>query len=187
MEINEKYLRNNVERFHKTATVLAEKVSGVAAGALRLFPIVIGQTPNLYVLTTGTKKGDTDFITPYVINAAFSLELCLKLARFQESGEWLWGHKLLELYKGLSQAAQEYIRQHVNTHTRDAEFHSWASQYINEQLGIEFSWETETLLNESSQAFDSWRYAFEQKRPSWFAGYNELRDAMLAYVDATDR
>jgi hypothetical protein len=53
---------------------------------------------------------------------------------------------------------------------------------INENLGVEFSWDLEALLRESSLAFDSWRYAFEGKSPCWFAGYQEIREALLDYV-----
>lgn len=187
--MNIPHARKNADRFHKTALLLASKITGLPAaeffaGRVKVFPIIVGDGLNrLAIFYQGRQQdGDSDFITPYVVNAAFSLELYLKLLRHSETNAWPRGHMLKNLYQQLTQPSKDNISSYVVNLVSGSQPHNQIALAITQQENLPFSWDVESLIEHSSNAFVSWRYAFES-HPGWFAGYNEIRNAIVNRID----
>ena len=171
--------------FHKTTILLASKVSGSPVNMSHVYitlPHIVSKGSKalciygkIKVHTSGS--GDSDFITPYVVNGAFSLELHLKILKFIESGNWPKGHRLIDLYKGLSGDSKLSIQNSVSLVVNKSNFHRKLPMAIKRISGTEFTWNVNHLLENSSMAFERFRYLFEGST-CWFAGYAEIHFAI---------
>jgi len=174
-----KHLKIQVERFHKVAALLASKVTGepfadMLSMNVDTFPCIVSDGSMLScVLARRPHRRDYDYITPYVVNAAFSMELRFKLLKLLETNEWISGHELIGLYNNQSDETKDYLDKELSSIVENSQFHKKLHQRINNELKIGFAWEMENLLTESSKAFEDWRYLFQNK-PGWFAGYKEI-------------
>jgi hypothetical protein len=173
------------ERFHKAATVLASHAMGLTTEQIiennYSLPIVLHQNGILYVLNMGTSKKDDDFITPYVVNASFSLELSLKILIFLETKKWSKNHNLDQLYEKISKKSKEFISENVKNSSNNKEIKEFISFLKSQKIEIE--WDVFSLLERSNSAFTKWRYAFEGQ-PGCFAGYSQIHSAIRERIKA---
>ncbi len=144
-------------------------------------PLVIQEEGVIYVLNMGTQRKDDDFITPYVVNGAFSLELHLKLLGFLQSKVWSRKHGLNELFDGLSEESRIAIDAAVKDSLSTSEFLRKALSLL-ESKGVIIEWDTRNLLKRSAAAYVNWRYAFEST-PGCFAGYSEIQKALVREIE----
>lgn len=184
MDLNHAHV--SAMRFHKTTLVLVSHLTGLSIDDIskndRCFPIVVNKRDgNLCCASMGKPTGDNDFITPYVVNAAFSLELNLKLLVFYETNKWPKGHYLLNLFKKLSLDKQNEISKKFMERSKNSQ----ELQFILRELknnGFEIEWELQSLLDRSSQAFETWRYAFEGNT-GCFAGYSQIHPVLTEMAE----
>jgi hypothetical protein len=87
MNIDPAFVETNIERLHKSARLLASRVSGMHEDELISYPIVLKRGTRLCKLSVGFPEADSDYLTPFVLIASFCLELCIKLTSFYETGE----------------------------------------------------------------------------------------------------
>lgn len=178
------HARKNAERFHKTTLLLASRVTGLSYDSfvsepVVTLPVIVGDGQRLGIFYPGAKRdGDTDSITPYVVNGAFSLELNLKVLRYLETSAWPQGHELKELYRKLTNTSQDFLASAIEKVVAQSQIHRKIEAAIKQIMNIPFSWAIDSLIEHSSNAFVNWRYAFESY-PGWFAGYNEIRNAIV--------
>lgn len=87
--------------------------------------------------------GLSEMLYPFVVNAAFSCELSLKAISMisKDDHEFEWTHNLLSLFNSLGRDDREAIAT-----TAEGKF----------DLSLD------ELLEENSEAFPDWRYAFQQ-------------------------
>ena len=181
------HARKNAERFHKTTLLLASRVTGLSYAIFLserfvTLPVIVGDGQRLAMFYQGGKgEGDSDSITPYVVNAAFSLELNLKVLRYLETSAWPKGHELKELYRKLTKTSKDFLASTIEEVVARSKVHRQIEAAINRQMNIPFSWDVDSLIEQSSNAFVNWRYAFES-HPGWFAGYNEIRNAVVGRI-----
>ncbi len=146
-------------------------------------PLVVRDKGNIYVLNMGhQQKADNDFISPYIVNGAFSLELHLKLLAFLESGSWSRKHRLDDLHGQLSSDSRKAIEASIEKDLAASKFLRTAIAVLKSN-GVDLIWKAEELLKRSSDAYVNWRYAFDTT-PGCFAGYTELQRALKALIDA---
>lgn len=180
--MNIESLEKNIDKFHKATAHLAGAIIGVPAVCLREFPVVVKKEDELIVYGLG-KLTDTDFINPYVVNAAFSLELSLKLLHYLDQKKWKSGHNLCNIYTPLSPESKQQVLEIFNNTVKNSERHSEIFKVMNEQLRVSFSWDLTQLITKSSTAFEDWRYTFQTKKTTWFAGYPEIRFAVHQRIE----
>lgn len=170
-----------IRRFHKSTTLLAEKMVGASADTFPTYPFV-ARTPNgygVFVPGQNPKTLDIDYLNPYVVNAGLTLELKLKHLIFVENKKEARGHNLLKLYMELSEESRGYVSGEVTSNTKDSVAHKELSIVARSQFEIDLSWEVEFLLEKSAYAFERWRYLYEAGNSgSWFAGYIEISKAL---------
>lgn len=178
------HARKSAERFHKTTLLLASRVTGLPydyflGGHFETLPVVVGDGKKLSVYFEGGREGgDIELITPYVVNGAFALELYLKVLYFAETNSVARGHKLKGLYDRLTRGSKDFLADRVKGFIDFSKFHRDLGEVINRESKVPFSWDAQSLIAQSSDAFEKWRYAFEA-HPGCFAGYNELRNALV--------
>ncbi len=176
--------KKSAERFHKTTLLLAGRITNLPydyflEGHFETLPVIVGDGKLLTLYFEGGREGgDTELITPYVVNGAFSLELYLKILLFLETGTSARGHKLKKLYDQLTEDSKDYLTDRVKGFIDYSKFHRDLEAVIVRNSKVAFSWDIESLIEQSSEAFGKWRYAFEA-HPGWFAGYNEMRNALV--------
>ncbi|MCF8495200.1 MAG: hypothetical protein K9G62_00870 [Alphaproteobacteria bacterium] len=184
MDLNHAHV--SARRFHKTTLVLVSYLTGLPVDYITknetCFPIVVNKRDgNICCASLGKPSGDSDFITPYVVNASFSLELNLKLLVFYETNKWPKGHNLLELFKKLSADKQKEIKDaFIEKSKNSRELQEILKRLEEGDFGIE--WELQNLLDRSSQAFETWRYAFEGNT-GCFAGYSQIHPVLAEMVE----
>lgn len=190
MNIDILHARKNAERFHKTTLLLASKVAGINMKEIienrtNTLPIIIGDGVNLAIFYEGKKgrdDGDTDFITPYVVNGSFSLELHFKVLKYLESNNWISGHILSDLFDKLNQNTRDFLISEFNKVFANSEVHNKIRIAIQSGFNVPFEWNFQNLIKESSKAFENWRYSFQLK-PTWFAGYREIYTALTKRIN----
>ena len=187
MNINEDFLTANIDRLDKVVQLLAAKVSGCAEHELIAYPVIVKKGSRLFHVAIGDAESDpgpdSDFIFPYVINAAFSLEMCLKLLLLRESGRWEQTHNLNDLYLAVSNESKALMKITFDEFVKGSSAHKNISRVLNETGKTQFSWNLDKLIAQSSTAFNDWRYAFEKPdQTGCFAGYYEIRFAILSAI-----
>lgn len=170
-----------IEKFHKSTTLLAEKLVGESAENYPTYPFVarVGDNYALFVPGADPQKADYDYLHSYIVSAGLTLELKIKHLHFLESKSELRGHNLLNLYSSLKEESKKFISSHVEKRIINSKAHQAIKAVAESKLNIEFDWNLEFLLEKSSFAFERWRYIYEANNSgSWFAGYIELYEAL---------
>jgi hypothetical protein len=90
-------------------------------------------------------------IAPFVVNAAFSIELYLKTLN-QIHGNVVKGHSLLDLYDAIPQKGHQAIHEAVSLYSHEYRL-SKRADFRN-------------LISEVDNAFVEWRYCYERERTS---------------------
>lgn len=174
------HAQKSARRFHKVALVLGSHAMGLDVDKVvreRIsLPIVVQERGTIYVLNLGTERKDDDFITPYVVNGAFSLELHLKLLSFRITDAWPRIHGLADLFRALPNDVQSEIDQSIKSSREESAFLREAIEVLKTK-NVDLQWDAASLLARSNAAYVSWRYAFEES-PGCFAGYSELQSAL---------
>lgn len=184
-----KHAHKSAERFHKATLVLVSNLTGLTTKHIiknnTCFPIVVNKGDgNICCASLGQSNGDSDFITPYIVNASFSLELNLKLLIFSDTGEWPKGHNLLDLFSKFNESKQEDINQSFIEHSNNSpELKNLLQALQEKDFAIE--WELKNLLEKSGKAFETWRYAFEGNH-GCFAGYTQIHKALRMQIEAAN-
>jgi hypothetical protein len=178
------HARKSAHRFHQATTALAARAMGLDVERVirdgYSLPLVVQENGAIYVLNMGTQRQEYDFITPYVVNGAFSLELHLKLLGFLESKIWSKKHTLDELFETLSPESRVAINTAVGGSLSGSQFLRGALSLLKSK-GVVIEWNTKNLLKRSADAYVNWRYAFEST-PGCFAGYSEIQSAIAQQI-----
>jgi len=179
MAIHLDHVKSSIRRFNKTAKILAAKASGSTEEGLTLFPVIVVKDNKVLCITLSNNEPDSDFYTPYVVNASFFLEILIKLILFYEKGEWVTGHNLLNLFEQVSTEIKALINETFENRYKQQENYKKISKMIKQEISIKITWNVASLLALSSNAFEHWRYAFDVgKNKSCFIGYGEIYDAL---------
>jgi hypothetical protein len=178
------HANKSAHRFHQATVALAARVMGIdVARVVRddySLPLVVQEGGVIHMVNLGTQRGDDDFITPYVVNGAFSLELHLKLLGFLQSKDWSKKHALDALFDGLSEESRTAIDKAVGDSLTSSQFLREALALLKSK-GVNIDWNTRNLLKRSAAAYVNWRYAFEST-PGCFAGYSEIQKALAMQI-----
>jgi len=184
------YAYKQAGRLSKAALLIAnalggEPHAGTASVSSRVLPVVVRTRDTLAcVIQTRTKTSgtDMDLLNPFVTNAAFSLELYLKVLLYIERKTWKSGHDIHALFRGLSPSSQDFIRGHFTASTK-SRAHMDVRTRIRSSPGLEdFDWDLDALLTNASNAFVQWRYPF-QGGVGWFGGFLELKEALVDRIE----
>lgn len=171
-----------VEKFHKATILLAEKLVGESTEGFLTFPFVARLEDGKYALFvpgTDPKKADYDYLHPFIVNAGLTLELKLKHLHAIENKKTPRGHNLLALFNELSEDTKSFLQTHVEGQTKESSAHAAITDAARQHFKATVSWEAQSLLAQSSNAFERWRYLHEEKNQgSWFCGYIEIYRAL---------
>jgi len=173
-------LEKSAKDYHKGAMAIASRLVGIPEQAIKTTPIIVKKGSQTFGLVLGKSNilNNMDYMQPFIMNGAFSLEIKMKLIYLLEKGEQLQVHNLLKLYEELSQNTKSHVREKVKEISNSSAWYKDISREINSKYKIQFSWEPHKLISNSALAFDRWRYVFEDiDKPTWFAGYIELQQA----------
>ncbi|MCK4814556.1 hypothetical protein KA005_02205 [bacterium] len=120
----------------------------------------------------------TDFIDPFVVNGAFSLEIYLKCLYFIETGKTLKNeHNLKNIYDKLTSDTRNRIKRHYGKLLSESKIKNHITKLMKNSYNTDIKWDLENILTQSAKAFIKWRYAFEGN-PGAFPAYGELRSAL---------
>ncbi|MFZ6674107.1 hypothetical protein [Undibacterium sp. Xuan67W] len=179
MNVNVAHLEAQIRRFHKATVVLAEKASNSQIDQMKYFPIIIGKTPNILVATSSIGEPDSDFYTPYIVNATFSLEILLKAIIYYETKVWETGHNLVKLYENISTPVKREANDSFKKLCDANKDFKEIKRHAKEILGHELKLNLTNLLLCSSRAFETWRYAFDDNSKNvCFFGYGDAFDVL---------
>ena len=179
MAIDIIHVEASIRRFNKTALMLAARSSGISEEELKTFPVIVSKGTNIWAITVSKSKPDSDFYTPYIVNASFCLEILIKLILYYETKKWVRGHNLLRLYEQISTDIKKRINETFKIHHKKNEYYKKISKMIKNEASINIKWNVASLLALSSNAFENWRYAFDKgKSKSCFIGYGEIYEAL---------
>ncbi|MDH3353874.1 MAG: hypothetical protein OEL79_01520, partial [Chromatiales bacterium] len=129
----------------------------------------------IWAITESKGKTDSDFYTPYIVNASFCLEILLKSIIYYEKDEWVHGHNLVNLYSKISTNVKKEINDSFKRNHKANTIYKEALKVIKHEASISITWNVASLLDRASNAFENWRYAFDKnKQKSCFIGYDEL-------------
>jgi hypothetical protein len=183
--MNLEQLEKSAYSHHKATEAIVQKIVNNASYKPVFFPIIVRKGGQVSCIVNASERvaPNMDYVEAYITIGSFSLELKMKLLIFLESGNWVNGHKLMSLYESMTAGSKEDVRLVVADLTKNSEFHKLGSKAINESCKVQFSWNPHKLISNSSEAFEKWRYCFEEKsNVSWFAGYSELQQAFDARI-----
>jgi hypothetical protein len=174
------YLFKCAERQHKATVLLAERVTGVPSEAISSLPVLIKTDRHMALFSYQVNGGDNDFINPYLMNAAFALELYFKYLHAAESGQQLvGGHDLLTLFDNLSGESRKFISAAWIDHLKTSEGCKLISFLIDQHVAFEL--DVRYFLKNGRHAFKQWRYMYEHRSDgAWLCGYSQIRRAILA-------
>lgn len=178
--MNLEMLQKSADSHHKATEAIVQKIVNNSFYHPVFSPIIVRKGGKVSCIVNASERvsPDLDYIEAYITMGSFSLELKMKLLIFVETDTWVSGHELMPLYEAMSIASKKHIRQKVDAITKNSKFHKLGSMVINENCKAQFSWRAHQLIANSSEAFERWRYRFEERgHVSWFAGYSELQQA----------
>lgn len=178
IQVDIKHAEVVIERFYKTTTILAEKISGVGTGGLSFYPVIHGEGAKIGLYFKGSKGGDT-LADPYVVNAAFSLELLLKAIIYYETNIWTSGHKLHVLYEKISDESKAKADAIFNEIYKSRAQYKEITSEVKKSFNIEIKWRLYYVLKDASNAFVQIRYIFERGNSYVnFRAYGEVFEAL---------
>lgn len=182
----------NIDKLEKTAfshhmatEAIVDRIVGNSSYRPSFFPVIVKKGEQVFCIVDASNevKPNVELIDAYITMASFSLELKLKLMLALENGCFERGHKLMKLYENLSDKSKRHIRYRMKEITKSSEMHKIGAKAINEHCKIQFAWEPHKLISNSSEAFENWRYHFEEtSRSTWFAGYSELQESINSRI-----
>jgi len=184
--MNKDAIEKSANFYHKGTMAILEKLIGTKASAIVASPIIFKKGTEIFSIVPGKKDitNNMDYMLSYIMNGSFSLEIKIKLLLLLESNKWENGHRLLMLYDKLSEPTTKFIEEALKEITSKTPIYKGINRKLNEEFKINFSWNAQKLISNSSQAFESWRYSFEkEKELTWFAGYLELQDALNSRIE----
>ena len=183
----------NIDKLEKTAlshhmatVTIVDSIVGNGVYKPSFFPTIVKKGEDIFCVIDASSemKPNVDLIDAYITMASFSLELKIKLLLAIEKAGFQRGHKLMNLYESVSEASKSHIRSKIKEITKKSEMHKLGAKAINEHCKVQFAWEPHKLIANSSEAFEKWRYHFEENsRITWFAGYSELQQAIDSRID----
>ncbi|WP_331352965.1 hypothetical protein [Cellvibrio sp. UBA7671] len=190
MNIN--YLEICTQRHHKATLALVEKLVGVPSELVETCPVIAKKGTELHMVMPGITglTIDYDFVNPYIMNGAFSLELKMKFLNLIETGNKIEaGHRLLGIFSELSNDTKEFLRENLKIIVKNSSTCKEVTKILNQESKIQFNWDLHKLLSNSDMAFERWRYIYESSDDStWFAGYSEIQKALdLRIADLKSR
>lgn len=175
------YLEKCAERHHKGTLAIAEKLVGLPEALIESCPVVVKKATDIYLYmpNSNAQHIDSDYVNPYIMNGAFSLELKMKFLHALETGTKLEaGHRLLDLFALLTNESKEFLRSNLKSMCKESEKCKATAKYFKHEIRVEFNWEMHKLLSNSDMAFERWRYIYEKKDSTWFAGYTEIQKVL---------
>ena len=179
--MNIKGLEKAAENYHNGTMALVEKLIGVPERQIKTTPIIIRKNNKTfcYISEYSNLRPDCNFIQPFIINGAFSLEVKMKFLSILETGVQLRGHNLLELYEQQTNDTKLHIRNKLKEIVINSDLHKKTISDLHSNYNLQFSWDTHLLISNSALAFERWRYSFENaNKVTWFAGYFELQQTL---------
>ncbi|GAB0147655.1 hypothetical protein McPS_03950 [Marichromatium sp. PS1] len=189
-EMNIEKLEKAARSHHMATEAIVDRIINNDKYKPKSFPVIVkkGNEPICIIDASSKQTPNADFIEAYITMASFSLELKIKLILAIEKGKFERGHKLMPLYESLSSESKTHIQEKTREITKPSEWHKSIAKAINEKFKIQFAWEPRKLISNSSEAFEKWRYHFEENnKTTWFAGYSELQEAINSRIEQLKR
>ena len=193
-DINLSHALATCKRFHHAAAHLACNFVGLSADEiidnnLKLPNLIWIGGKELHFLSQHYKgneilsRSNSDMITPYLVNAAFSLELHLKTFIFLKMNIWPDQHKLDSLFNILPLKIREEIEViFLYLSSFDQKLQSQTIELMRKnRIGI--NWRISELFKHSSNAFIAHRYPFEGKSTCSFIGYSDLAATLMDRIN----
>ncbi|HDM8130374.1 TPA: hypothetical protein P0E14_005245 [Vibrio harveyi] len=179
MNIDMSHVEASIRRFYKSATVLAKSASGIQQGEMEFYPVIVGKSPNFMAFTSPGGETDPDFLTPYIVNASFCLEILIKSVIYYGSGEWVRGHDLIKLYEQVDPKVKRVVNESFKKACANNRHYRAIQKQAKSDIGYKLTWSMVGVLSASSKAFESWRYAFDNSQNnSCFMGFGEAYDVL---------
>lgn len=163
--MNIEALEKAAENYHKGTMAVVEKLLGIPERYIVTTPIIVlkGSKPLCFVLDKTNIQPHVNFIQPFVMNGAFSLEVKMKLISLLETEKELRGHNLLKLFEQLTDQTKSHARESLKRIVKNSKVHREISREINSEHKVQFSWDAHKSISNSCLAFEKWRYSFEGK------------------------
>ena len=192
-KLNIEHAHRQADRFSKAAVLLALAMTGEIRhwpprNPREILPVVVKVGDRFacyYNSRAKSADADMDLLVPFITNASFSLELYLKVLFWVETATWANGHDLHALFQKLSEPTQAHIGTDFTASTMGPRYQAIKNQIRSSAATKDFEWDVDSILISSANAFVEWRYAFE-KKPGWFAGFWELRQALINRIDSAN-
>lgn len=177
-DIDINHANKSIERFYKGTTILAERVAGVTPGTLKTYPMMFASGKEHMAVAAGNSV-DAEVFIPYIVNAAFTLELLLKVIIFYEKRSWEMKHDLISLYELVSKETKKTINENFEAKCKANDLLVKVSKSVKKEIGYTVKWTMVSVLREGAKVFESWRYAFDTsvKNPSLF-GFGEAYEVL---------
>jgi len=99
-QMNLEHLEKCAIRHHKGTLAIVEKLVGVPESHIEMCPLIAkkGTVLHAYFPQTNGRAPDYDYLNPYVMNGAFSLELKMKYLHYLETAQKIEAnHNLIDI------------------------------------------------------------------------------------------
>jgi hypothetical protein len=118
---------------------------------------------------------------PHIVNGTFALEVYLKCLYFIEKSESIHGHHLKKIYDQLTPETKRQVKIAYEKTIADSGEAKIITEFMR-QKKVDMDWRLEKVLEDMSEAFIRYRYAFEFARFKPFLGYVELVTALRSRI-----
>lgn len=183
--MNIEYLEKCAERYHIGTMAVVEKLVGLPSSMIKVAPFIAKKGANLIFYAPKGNVGihpNNEYIHPYIMNGAFSLELKMKLLHAVETNSEMQGHNLSTLFGAMSDETKEYMREDIKQYVKNSEPHKDTIDFFKKEK-IKFDWQLHKMIEKSSLVFERWRYIYEGKDdPMSFVGYTEIQHALNSRI-----
>lgn len=153
-------------------------MSSTTIKPLRVFKSACGFRKAAKLLKEPYKNGEDDLLFPLATNLAFAAELFMKCLLYLEAVSVRKQHPLKTLFRSLSKKHQGHIEKLFLEEVRK-------KPHIPkiEAIELSFKFEIDKVLEATNNAFEEWRYIFEERDQTvLFFGMEEFVDALHTYV-----
>ena len=119
------YLGKCADRHHLGTLAIVEKLLQTNWNPDDVCPYLVKKAKDIhfYVPAISAVEPNHEYISPYIMNGAFSLELKMKYLHALETGKKMEaGHRLLELFTELSAESKESIRKHMKETIKESKY-----------------------------------------------------------------